>query len=283
MEKFFNTAGPIKPELHYYVDSKDRWDFNSVANLIGQQKYFILHAPQQTGKTSAILALMCHLNKSEQYEAFYANIEAAQAAREDVRSAMRAILFSIADSHEFYIGSPLLIDNWLRIFKENEDHQALKALLGFWAKNTKKPVVLLLDEVDALIGDTLISLLRQLREGYNKRPRGFPISIVLCGVRDVRDYRIHSSSTKEIITGGSAFNIKAESLRLENFTKKQIADLYIQHTEHTGQIFEEGIVDLAWYYTKGQPWLVNALAYEITYNMPAFRDRSVLITVEGFR
>ena len=38
--------------------------------------------------------------------------------------------------------------------------------------------------------------------------------MVLCGVRDVRDYRIHASSEKEVITGGSAFNIKARSLRL---------------------------------------------------------------------
>ena len=31
-----------------------------------------------------------------------------------------------------------------------------------------QPIVLLLDEVDALIGDTLIALLRQLRAGYNQ-------------------------------------------------------------------------------------------------------------------
>ncbi|MEN0048489.1 MAG: ATP-binding protein, partial [Bacteroidota bacterium] len=139
-----------------------------------------------------------------------------------------------------------------------------------------------LDEVDALIGDTLISLLRQIRAGYNQRPQAFPISIVLCGVRDVRDYRIHSSSTKEIITGGSAFNIKAESLRLANFTKAQIAQLYQQHTDATGQVFEDGILDLAWHYTEGQPWLVNAIAYEATYRMQENQDRQRLITLEIF-
>ena len=51
-------------------------------------------------------------------------------------------------------------------------------------------MVLLLDEVDALVGDTLISLLRQIRAGYAQRPNAFPQSIVLCGVRDVRDYRM---------------------------------------------------------------------------------------------
>ena len=54
--------------------------------------------------------------------------------------------------------------------------------------------MLLIDEIDTLIGDTLISVLRQLRAGYVRRPESFPQSVVLCGVRDVRDYRIHSST-----------------------------------------------------------------------------------------
>ena len=120
-------------------------------------------------------------------------------------------------------------------FCSNITRTPLTELLTFWTENATKPTVLFLDEVDALIGDTLISLLRQIRSGYNKRPTSFPISIILCGVRDVRDYRIHSSKTKEIITGGSAFNIKAESLRLENFSKEHIENLYRQHT-HTGAI-----------------------------------------------
>jgi hypothetical protein len=78
--------------------------------------------------------------------------------------------------------------------------------------------VLLLDKVDALVGDTLISLLRQLRAGYPQRPASFPQTIVLCGVRDLRDDRIHASSEYEPITGGSAFNIKPKSVRLGDFS-----------------------------------------------------------------
>ncbi|MEN0049208.1 MAG: AAA-like domain-containing protein [Bacteroidota bacterium] len=281
MEKFFNTAGPIKPEWHYHIPANERWDFDYVMNLIRQSKYFVLHAPRQTGKTSALLYLMKYLNDSGQYEAVYANIEAAQAAREDVPAAMKAITGAISSRHELYHDNDLLRGNWLDIYNNADAHQSVVDLLRFWAKKANKPVILFIDEVDALIGDTLISLLRQLRSGYDARPEAFPLSIVLCGVRDVRDYRIHSSQSKEIITGGSAFNIKAESLRLSNFTKAQIEQLFEQHTAETGQIFEEGTVDLAWYYTEGQPWLVNALAYEITYNMPDYKDRNALITVEA--
>ena len=55
--------------------------------------------------------------------------------------------------------------------------------------------MLLLDEIDTRVGDTLLSVLRQLRAGYDRRPEGFPQSVVLCGLRDVDDYRINLTST----------------------------------------------------------------------------------------
>jgi hypothetical protein len=95
-----------------------------------------------------------------------------------------------------------------------------------WCAQSPLPLVLLLDEVDALVGDTLISLLRQLRAGYPQRPSQFPQTVILCGVRDLRDYRIHARSEAAVITGGSAFNIKAKSLRLGDFSKAEVAVPY---------------------------------------------------------
>ena len=96
---------------------------------------------------------------------------------------------------------------------------------------------------------------------------------VLCGVRDVRDYRIHSSREKAVITGGSAFNIKAKSLRLGDFTREETELLYGRHTEETGQIFTPEALDRLWDLSRGQPWLVNALGYEVCFEMKAGRDR----------
>jgi len=106
-----------------------------------------------------------------------------------------------------------------------------------------KPLVLLLDEVNALVGDTLISLLRQIRAGYTDRPKAFPQTVVLCGVRDVRDYRM-TQADGEVITGGSAFNIKAKSLRLGDFSEPELRTLYQQHTQATGQVFSEKALHL---------------------------------------
>ena len=111
------------------------------------------------------------------------------------------------------------------------------------AEAAAKPLVLMLDEIDALVGDTLLSVLRQLRAGYPDRPRRFPQSVILCGVRDVRDYRIHSGNDKAVVAGGSAFNVKAESLRLGDFSPSETRALLALHTEATGQVWEAAALD----------------------------------------
>jgi hypothetical protein len=135
---------------------------------------------------------------------------------------------------------------------------------------------------DALVGDTIISLLRQIRAGYAQRPNAFPQTVVLCGVRDIRDYRIHTPH-QEIIAGGGAFNIKAESLRLGNFTREETIALWKQHTQDCGQIFDDAIWNELWEDTRGQPWLVNALGYECTWRDKAARNRTTPITLERYK
>ena len=104
------------------------------------------------------------------------------------------------------------------------------------------------------------------------RPGAFPQCVVLCGLRDVRDYRIRSTS--------SPFNIVAESLRLGDFTREETLALLGQHTRETGQAFTDDAREAIWTQTLGQPWLVNALAYETCFKSKAKRDRSRPITAD---
>ncbi|GAB6163623.1 hypothetical protein JCM12298_27830 [Desulfothermus naphthae] len=275
--RFFNTAGPVRCEDHYCLPPLERLDLEEVLMLIDQKKYFVLHAPRQTGKTTCLLALQEYLNKEGKYRALYVNVESAQGAREDVYRGIRSIMSSLEAGVRFFWKQEILKD-WLEILKQRGEDDGLRELLSVLNIRADKPVVLMIDEIDSLVGDTLISVLRQLRAGYNLRPEGFPQSIILCGVRDVRDYRIHSSKEKEIITGGSAFNIKAKSLHLGDFNKKEIEILYSQHTEETGQRFEDGVIDYVWELTEGQPWLVNALGYVACFELKKARDRNKIIT-----
>ncbi|MCW1969755.1 MAG: DEAD/DEAH box helicase family protein [Anaerolineae bacterium] len=278
LEKSFNIAGPCKAETDYLLPPTARFNMPEIMQMIRNQRYFVLHAPRQTGKTTALIALMHQLNAEGEFRALYANVEAGQAARENIEQAMPAIVASLGRAAHIRLKEAQTLSLAEQIIKNSPPLTALTDFLGRWCAECDKPTVLMLDEVDALVGDTLISLLRQLRAGYADRPRHFPQTIILCGVRDVRDYRIHSSSAKEIITGGSAFNIKTESLRLGDFNENDVFALLQQHTDATGQPFTSDAMHQIWHYSQGQPWLVNALSREVTQKMREGRDRRVAIT-----
>jgi len=267
--RFFPIAGPINSKKHYYLPLSKRLNEAELYRLIDQEEYFILHAPRQTGKTSTMLNFTKTLNDEGVYTALYINVESGQAARSNYNEGLPIILQEIAMRVQEQLSKEkIFFDIFEGIKKESiPAGSLLVTLLSRWGAQSKKPIVLFIDEIDSLVGDTLISVLRQLRSGYDKRPKGFPASLCLIGVRDVRDYRIWSDEEKAVVLGGSAFNIKSESLRLSDFTKEEVKNLYMQHTKETGQKFDDDAIDYAFELTQGQPWLVNALAYQ-----SCFRD-----------
>ena len=278
MRKFTNE-GPVVPRKHYCIPPVERMDLDRVLELIHDEKYFILHAPRQTGKTSALIALQDLLNSGSvgSYRCVYVNVEGGQTAKHDVGRGIRSVLFQIALRAQLALQDDFVDDTWLDVLEKAGPDAALTGVLTKWCLASSQPLVLLLDEIDALIGDTLISVLRQLRAGYDTRPAAYPQSVVLCGVRDVRDYRIHSAKG-EPVTGGSAFNISAASLRLGDFERAEVEALVGQHTAETGQQFEPAALERVWAQTQGQPWLVNALCSKACFESPQGRDRSRAIT-----
>ena len=280
--RFFNTEGPVRADDHYCIPPLERIDLEEVLDLVRSKKYFVLHAPRQTGKTSALLALRDLLNggAAGDYRCVYANFEVGQAGREDTARAMRAMLGELARRARITLGDET--PNGFRgpaLETEGPDG-ALIDVLSRWAEADPRPLVLLIDEIDTLVGDTLLSVLRQLRAGYDERPGRFPHSVILCGVRDVRDYRIHSTAQNALVLGGSAFNIKSKSLRLGDFTGAETRALLAQHTEDTAQAFTAEAQELIRTRTAGQPWLVNALCQEACFKSRAGRDRSRAITAD---
>ena len=278
--RFFNTEGPVRPDDHYAIPSLGRVDVDELLALIRAKRYFVLHAPRQTGKTSALIALRDLLNSGDvgNFRCVDVNVEVGQVARDDTARGMRSILSSLAASARL-LGDDFPRRVWLDILQQSGPDDALKDLLIEWCVANPTPLVLLVDEIDSLVGDTLLSVLRQLRAGYQQRPEGFPQSVVLCGVRDIRDYRIRSS-TGEVIAGGSPFNVAAKSLRMGDFTEAETRALMAQHTEESGQPFSAAALEAVWTQTRGQPWLVNALCAGACFDNKAGRDRSRTIEVD---
>jgi AAA-like domain len=279
MGRFFNTAGPCKSDMHYTLDPFRR--LSSVRTLVEQQKYFILHAPRQTGKTTTMISFVQAMNQEEQYIALYVNVEPAQAVRNDVAAANRAFISAFERFARFYL--PDVYQPSAACTQDLKWEEALGTFLSRWCTELPKPLVLFIDEADALIGDSLLSLLRQLRSGYVMRPTGFPHSIALIGLRDIRDYRIFSEKEQRFVIGGSAFNIKDESLTMGNFTPEEVRELYAQHTTETGQLFTNEALDLVFEQTQGQPWLVNALAKQMCFGEFKVPDNGLVTAADVHR
>ncbi len=275
--KFFSIAGPVDPKDHYCLPVADRLNETELRLLIEQKKYFILHAPRQTGKTSTMINFAKTLNAEGVYTVLYVNLEPAQAARSDYLKGMYTILEEFQSHLEVQLPDEKKIISYLieKIASQKLSGSSLKSMLQYWAQNSAKPIVLFLDEIDSVVGDTLISVLRQLRSGYVQRPQAFPQSLCLIGVRDVRDYRIWSDEKQAMVLGGSAFNIKTKSLRMADFTEPEVRALYLQHTAATGQKFTDDAITYAFELTQGQPWLVNALAQDACFELQTDRARPI--------
>ena len=81
----FSTAGPVRPDDHYAIPPLDRMDVEELLELVHDKQYFVLHAPRQTGETSALIALRDLLNRGEagDFRCVDVNVEGAQVARDD--------------------------------------------------------------------------------------------------------------------------------------------------------------------------------------------------------
>jgi hypothetical protein len=230
--------------------------------LIAHGQYFVVHAPRQTGKTTTLGALARTLTAEGEYATLMFSCETGESSGDDFAAVEEQLLDTIRAAAGMR-GLPAELyppDPWPQAPPGNR----LRAGLSAWAARCPRPLVLFFDEIDALRGESLRSVLRQLRDGYQYRPTEFPASVALCGLRDVRDYKAASGGDPTRLGTSSPFNIKVSSLRIGDFSGAEVGDLYAQHTSETGQPFTAEAVARAFDYTQGQPWLVNSLAREVT-------------------
>ena len=258
MRKIFNIAGPCIPGDHYLLPALER--NKQVQSLIESKQYFVIHAARQTGKTTLLKSLVEEYNNEGNYFALYCSLESVQSFSEP-KEGIKEILNNIAYMADNIDGFSH-IDVKKDIDKEDTSIMIKKAISNI-CKGLDKPLILLFDESDCLSNGTLITFLRQLRDGFvNRVSIPFAHSVALVGMRDIRDYKGKIREYRETLGSASPFNIITKSLTIGNFTREEVKRLYLQHTEDKGQLFEEQAIEKAYYWTQGQPWLVNALARE---------------------
>ena len=275
MKKYFNTSGPCRFSKHYMLPAQERC--RGLLHLIEREQYFVIHAARQSGKTTLLLDLVQQLNESGDYHALYCSLESADKIS-DPKEGIPAIVKKLRKQIRFH---PMLNSY---PFAETANYAdftiILQEELSYLCQSLDKPLVILFDEVDCLSNGTLISFLRQLRDGYVERGQiPFVHSAALVGMRNIRDYKIRVRDNRETLGSSSPFNIASDVFTLRNFNKEEVIRLYVQHTKQTGQQFPTEVLETVYHYSQGQPWLVNALARQIVEKILEF-DYSQPVIVE---
>ncbi|MDR0550150.1 MAG: AAA-like domain-containing protein [Deltaproteobacteria bacterium] len=277
--KQFNTTGPCVPFKHYMLPVLPR--LSAVEDMIKGEFYFVVHAPRQSGKTTFLDVLTDKINSEGKMYALNVSLMTLQTVT-DVTKGMNVVNDMLNQA---------LFSSEVEILKQKADTYNLlpgmssfgrmvRMFLIYLCEDLDKELVIFFDEADCLPEAPLIPFLAQIRDGYNnryKKGNKFPRSMALVGMRDIRDYLTQVRPDEQSKGVASPFNIKKEAFTLPNFTEREIGTLYRQHTEATGQVFEDSAVAKAWYWSEGQPWLVNALADVVITNQLR-NDYKALIT-----
>jgi hypothetical protein len=256
-KRYFNVSGPCVSGKHYMLDPL-RGISDELMGLIDTEQYFVIHAARQSGKTTLLKELVRRINALGEYYALYCSLEAIEwftEPKDGIPAVVKSIKASINDN-----GMP---DGFAANADYDDITNVLKTTLTTYCRVLNKPLVIFFDEADCLSNGTLITFLRQLRNGYVNRPdTPFVHSVALVGMRNIRDYKVHIRPDTDTLGSSSPFNIMKESINLRNFTEAEVAELYAQHTAQTGQTFDKQATEYVFQQTLGQPWLVNAIACE---------------------
>jgi hypothetical protein len=157
--------------------------------LIRGQNYLALNGPRQSGKTSLLKALVDTLNADGWARAALLSCEAA---------GQLAHVETTAEAER------VLIDDWHAVLCREfptvpwpgaEQFGSVAGVrfghaLAEWSLACDRPLVVVLDEVDTLARQPFSSLLSQIRSAFERRGRSFPVSIVLAGLRSLRDHDV---------------------------------------------------------------------------------------------
>jgi len=275
MLPYFNTSGPCIPDKHYMLSPEHR--LRHVLRLVDEEKYFTIHAGRQTGKTTMLQWLVESFNRGDMYRAVWIDVEVAREREEPIK-AFRPLLRRAKRAVSRQLPEVTFpdIDELLR-----DPDNAIGDLLRSLSEQVDKPLVVLFDETDGLVGKAMVSFLTQLRDGYiDRRYSPFPHTVALVGQRQVRDYVLRDEDRRAVAWLGSTspFNITAEAATLRMFTEEETGELMAQHTEKTGQRFSQEAVGHLFYLSQGHPWLINAFADQVVNR--DVEDRSVEVTKE---
>lgn len=290
MAKKFNVTGLCLPEYHYMVDISDK--IEEIKTYIEAGEYFTINRARQYGKTTTLEALKDRLE--EEFVVFSLSFEGltSETFADENTFCVRffGLLYDTIEFEEVQKLSHVIKEELYRLSTDESGKMNFRIMTSMIVKicrESPKPVVLMIDEVDqASNNEIFASFLGQLRDLYLKRNKRQTFrSVILAGVRDIKNLKIKIRSEKEH-EKNSPWNIAADFDVDMSLSDTGIAGMLNDYEQdyHTGMDIK-GIASLIYDYTSGYPFLVSRICKLIDEKIAGseiFPDKKDAWTKEGF-
>ncbi|NIM11636.1 MAG: AAA family ATPase, partial [Candidatus Aminicenantes bacterium] len=239
----FSSYGPLNTKSHYYAPRKELIT-KAFFQLIGENPeegghYITVWAPRQTGKSWLMQQILLKLQQEARFDVVVLSLESLK-DEENVNDIINTIAEEIGDR----LGKPFTgvhtQKQFQKLFK--------KGVLD-------KPLVLILDEFDALQKEAINAIVSAFRDIYNER------LYEIDKPTEQKKYLLHSAALIGIrsVLGienkkGSPFNVQ-RSLHIPNLTYDEVKGMFQWYEKESGQTIETEVIDRLFAETRGQPGL----------------------------
>ncbi|QTA90615.1 AAA-like domain-containing protein [Desulfonema magnum] len=267
----FSSYGAVSKNLHYYVPRESLIQ-RAYAQLLGESPdeegghYITVWAPRQCGKTWIMREVLWKLMKDERFHVLKLNLEHLKMT-EDTDDIVSTIAEQVVEGLGLKNIRVTRLKEFDRIFKKG---------------TLDKPLILIMDEFDALTEDAISGISGVFRNIYNIRQEDpnpsaekeyLLHSVALIGVRSV----LGIENVK-----GSPFNVQ-RSVHIPNLTYEEVRSMFEWYEQESGQKVEPAVIDRLFNETRGQPGLVSWFGELLAEGHDYFRpDHSKPLTAEIF-
>jgi hypothetical protein len=241
--KRFSSYWPLDTEIHYYAPRKELIQ-NIYIQLTGENPnkgghYFTVWAPRQTGKTWLMQEILFCLKKDNRFNILKINLEILKNEK-DVTTVINSIAAEIGKGLNKNFTTVNTEIQFQEIFRKN---------------NLEKPLILILDEFDALVEPAINALVGVFRNIYITRidERDKPTEqkqyllhgVALIGVRSVLGIDNER---------GSPFNVQ-HSIHVPNLTFNEVEGMFYEYEKESSQKVDNNVIRTLYKETRGQPGL----------------------------
>ncbi len=241
----FSSYGPVDTVQHYYAPREALVD-KAYNQLLGHDPqrgghYFTVWAPRQAGKTWVMQQILLKLQEDPRFDVLKINLEILKDRKKT------ADIFSII-AEEIGVG--------LGKDFSGVDSQ-VKFQKIFLKETLTKPLILILDEFDAMVEEAITAVVSAFRNIYIHRldeaklpteQKNYLLhGVALIGVRSVLGIENET---------GSPFNVQ-RSLKIPNLTYQEVEGMFRWYEKDSGQKVEDDVIRQLFDDTRGQPGLIG--------------------------